>query len=102
MTKICNCGGGSLAHVCAGVLSSQTDVEVNIFTRKPEQWSHRLKVTDCNGKVYEGGLRIISNSPEEALKDCDIVFLCLPGFAIESTLKSIKPFIGNSVVSSIV
>ena len=102
MTKVCICGGGSLAHVCAGVLSSQPEVEVNIFTRKPELWSHQLEVTDSRGKVYNGNLNIIDNSPEEALKDCDIVFLCLPGFAIEGTLNSIKPYIGNAVVGSIV
>ena len=102
MTKLCICGGGSLAHVCAGVLSSQPEVEVNIFTRKPELWSHQLEVTDSRGKVYNGNLNIISNSPEVALKDCDIVFLCLPGFAIEGTLNSIKPYIGNAVVGSIV
>ena len=102
MTKVCICGGGSLAHVCAGVLSSQPDVEVNIFTRKPELWSHQLEVTDSRGKVYNGNLNIISNSPEEAFKDCNIVFLCLPGFAIEGTINSIKPYIGNAVVGSIV
>lgn len=102
MTKICICGGGSLAHVCAGVLSSQSDVEVNIFTRKPERWSHQLEVTDLNRKIYNGNLSTISNDPSEALKDCDIVFLCLPGFAIESTLESIKPYVGNAVVGSIV
>lgn len=102
MTKVCICGGGSLAHVCAGVLSSQPDVEVNIFTRKPELWSHQLEMTDSRGNVYNGNLNIISNSPEEALKDCDIIFLCLPGFAIEGTLNSIKPYIGNAVVGSIV
>ena len=102
MTKVCICGGGSLAHVCAGVLSSQPEVEVNIFTRKPELWSHQLEVTDARSKVYNGNLNIIDNSPEEALKDCDIVFLCLPGFAIEGTLNSIKPYIGNAVVGSIV
>lgn len=102
MTKVCICGGVSLAHVCAGVLSSQKEVEVNIFTRKPDLWSHQLEVTDLNGKVYNGNLNIISKNPEEALKDCDIIFLCLPGFAIESTLESIKPHVGNAVVGSIV
>lgn len=102
MTRICICGGGSLAHVCAGVLSSQKEVEVNIFTRKPGLWSHQLEVTDLNGKIYNGNLNIISKNPEEALKDCDIVFLCLPGFAIESTLECIKPYVGKAVVGSIV
>lgn len=102
MTKICICGGGSLAHVCAGVMSSQPEVEVNVLTRKPDLWSHRLEVTDCNGKVYVGQLDVISSNPETALNGCDIVFLCLPGFAIESTLMSINPYIGNAVTGSIV
>lgn len=102
MTRICICGGGSLAHVCAGVLSSQPEVEVNIFTRKPDQWSHQLEVTDRNGKMYKGELSTISSNPEEALKDCNIIFLCLPGFAIENTLASIKSFVGNAIVGSIV
>lgn len=50
--RICICGGGTLAHVCASVLSSQKDVDVNIFTRKPDLWSHQLEVTDLNSKVY--------------------------------------------------
>ena len=102
MTKVCICGGGALAHVCAGVLSSQPEVEVNIFTRKPELWTHQLEVTDSRGKVYNGNLSIISNNPNEALEGCDIVFLCLPGFAIEATLQNIKPFVGDAVVGSIV
>lgn len=102
MTKVCICGGGALAHVCAGVLSCQPEVEVNIFTRKPDLWSHQLEVTDLGGKVYNGSLSIISNNPEEALKDCDIAFLCLPGFAIESTLERIKPHVATAIVGSIV
>ena len=102
MIKICVCGGGSLGHVCAGVLASQDDVKVNIFTQNPERWSHHIKARDLNGKVYEGNLEIISNNPEETVNSCDIIFLCLPGFAIGKTLESINPFIGNAVVGSIV
>lgn len=102
MIRVCICGGGSLGHVCAGILASQKDVVVNLFTRKPEQWSHQIKVTDLNGKVFNGDIAIISNKAEETLKDCDIVFLCLPGFAIEETLISIKPFVGKAIVGSIV
>lgn len=101
-TRICICGGGSLAHVCAGVLSSRPELKVNILTRRPEQWSHQLQVTDPNGQVYAGQLDVISNDAEEALQDRDIIFLCLPGYAIESTLQSIKPYVGDAIVGSIV
>ncbi|MBQ0056407.1 MAG: NAD/NADP octopine/nopaline dehydrogenase family protein [Bacteroidales bacterium] len=102
MTRICICGGGSLAHVCAGVLSSQPETEVNIYTRKPELWSHHLTVTDLDGKVYGANLHTVSNRRDEVLNDCDIVLLCLPGFAIESMLTDIKPYVGKAVVGSIV
>ena len=36
------------------------------------------------------------------MKDCYIVFLCLLGLAIESTLENIKPYVGKAVVGSIV
>lgn len=84
------------------MLASQPEVKVNIFTRKPEYWSHRIEITDFRGKFYEGNLAVISSNPGEALSGCNIIFLCLPGFAIESTLESIRPFIGNAVVGSIV
>lgn len=102
MLKICICGGGSLGHVCAGVLASQKDVEVNIFTRHPEHWSHRLVVTDREGRVYVGDLGVVSNSPGKALRGCDLVFLCLPGFAIERTLSLIAPHVNGAVVGSVV
>lgn len=102
MIKVCICGGGSLAHVCAGVLSSQPEVEVNILTRKPQLWSHQIDVYDAEGKLYRGQMAEISSRPDDVLPECDIIFLCLPGFAIESTLKTIKPYVGNVVVGSIV
>lgn len=102
MTRICVCGGGSLGHVSAGVLASQHDVEVNIFTQHPERWSKEIAVTDPKGKRYTGHLHTVSSDAAAAVCGCNIVFLCLPGFAIEETLKRIKPYVGEAVVGSIV
>lgn len=102
MIRICICGGGSLSHVCAGMLATRDDVKVNILTRHPEQWSRQLRVTDVDGRVYSGQISLISNDPAEALAACDLILLCLPGFAIEEMLTTIKPFIGTAVVGSIV
>ena len=102
MTRICICGGGSLSHVCAGVLASRPDVEVNVLTRHPERWAQHLMVTDPDGKIYQGLLHQVSNDPIIALTACDLILFCLPGFAIEEMLTTIKPFIGSAVVGSIV
>ncbi len=102
MTKVCICGGGSLGHVCAGVLSSQPEVEVNIYTQHPERWSQDIKITDLQGNVFYGHIAAVSDRPEEVMAGSDIIFLCLPGFAIEETLERIKEFVGEAVVGSIV
>lgn len=102
MTKICICGGGSLGHVCAAVLASQDDTEVRIFTQHPERWSREVVATDSDGKEYRGRLATVSADAAEAVSGCDIVFLCLPGFAIEGTLERIRPFVGQAAVGSIV
>jgi len=101
--KITICGGGSLGHVCMGVLSNQEGVEVSLLTNHPERWNRQLTVTDINGKVFQGTLAKVSSSPEDVIPDADIVFLCLPGFLIKQTLEQIKPFVNShAVIGSIV
>lgn len=103
MTRICICGGGSLAHVCAGVLASRPDVEVRILTRRPELWSPTLTITDPDGREYRGTLACVSSDVVEVLRDCDIVLLCLPGYAIEPTLQNLALHLdAHTVVGSIV
>lgn len=101
-TRICICGGGSLGHVIAGVLATYDDCEVSIFTRKPDEWNSILYITAPEGKQFVGRLHKISNNPEEVILHADIVLLCLPGFAIESTLKTIQPYITSQYVGSVV
>ncbi len=100
--RICICGGGSLGHVCAGVLASQEDIQLSIYTGHPNQWQRDLMVTDSYGKQYSATLYKISGQPEEVIPDQDIILLCLPGFMIEKTLLEIRPYIGNAKVGSVV
>ena len=101
--KIVICGGGSLGHVCAGVLSSHEGVEVSILTNRPERWSRKVVVTDNNGKEFVADIKVATSNPEEVIPTADIVFLCQPGFLISNTLKQIKPWLNEEcVVGSIV
>lgn len=100
--NICICGGGSLGHVCAGVLASQTDVRLNILTGHPDSWGNAVTVTDLNSKEYVGHINRISSDAREVAVAQDIILLCLPGFMIEKTLRDIKPYIGEAVVGSVV
>ena len=100
--KICICGGGSLGHVCAGVLGSQEGVEINILSGHPDKWQEVITVTDERGKQYIGNVNKVSSAPEVVAAGQDIILLCLPGYLIEKTLRDIKPYIGNAVVGTVV
>lgn len=100
--KICICGGGSLGHVCAGVLSSQDSVEVNILSGHPDRWQSSIVVTDDNGKQYHATIHRVSSNPQEVVVGQDIILFCLPGYMIQQTLRDIKPYVGKAVVGTVV
>ena len=100
--KVCICGGGSLGHVCAGVMASQSDVELNILSGHPECWQHTITVTDGVDKQYIASINLISSNPKDVIVGQDIILFCLPGYLIEKTLGAIKPFVGNAVVGTVV
>ena len=101
--KICICGGGSLGHVSAGVLSSCKGVEVSILTNRPSQWGKHITVTDTKGHQYIADIALATNLPAEVIPQADMVFICQPGFLIEKTLRDIKPYLNSdTVVGSIV
>lgn len=95
MKRICICGGGSLGHVIAGYLSAKKEVEVNILTQRPQLWKHELHIFTPEGITLYGRLNSISDQPEEALREADIILLCLPGYAIKSELIKINPYVNR-------
>lgn len=100
--KICIVGGGSLGLVCAGVFLSH-GLQVNILSGHPSNWSNKIKVFAPNGRYYEGELNKVTSITEDAVSECDIVLLTVPGFLIEKMLNEIKPYLNKStIVGSIV
>jgi len=83
-------------------MASQDGVEVNILSGHPNQWQRIITVTDGEGKQYVGRINNVSSKPEEVVVNQDIILICLPGYLIENTLRDIKPYIGNSVVGTVV
>lgn len=96
--RITICGGGSLGHVCLGVFSAQSDVELSLLTRHPENWTHHIEVTDPNGKRMVSNIHCITSDAGVVIPQSDIVLFCLPGFAIEAELQRIKPFLAKTTV----
>jgi len=100
--KICICGGGALGHVCAGIFASQQDVELSVLSGHPDSWGDSIMVTDGDGRRFVAKISYVSSNPEEVIVGQDIILLCLPGYMIESTLRLIKPFVGDAAVGSVV
>lgn len=99
------CGGGSLGHVCAGVLSSREDVYVSILTTHPDRWAEELVVTDEDGRTYKGTPVCITDDPSVCIPSAEMVLFCLPGFAIREQIERIRPYLSlstslGSIVSS--
>ena len=44
MTRICILGGGNIAHALAGELSLNSDISVDVLTRKPQKWSNVIEL----------------------------------------------------------
>ncbi len=102
INTICICGGGSLGLVCSGVFCSKNS-NVSLLTGHPDNWKTNIQVIDPKGIVFSGNLKRISKHPKEVVTDADLVFLTVPGFLIEKTLKNIKPYLKpDAIVGSVV
>lgn len=92
--RICICGGGSLGHVIAGKIADKGE-QVSILTRQPDKWNKELQVDDCAGNLFRGKLACVTHKAELVIPDADIILLCLPGFALQSVLELIAPYLSE-------
>lgn len=100
--SVCICGGGNLGLVCAAVFAAEGH-KTSLLTGHPSDWSSLIHATDPDGKIYEGELHRVSADAADVIPEADLVFLCMPGNHIESTLAKIKPFLRpDAIVGSIV
>lgn len=99
--NICICGGGNLGHVCAGFLANRGH-QVSILTTKPERWASEIEIVAPDGD-FVGKLASVSSEPNEVIPQAEMVFICLPGFAIHNELKIIKSYLSrDSIVGTVV
>lgn len=94
---VCICGGGSLGTVCAGIFLSK-GLTVNLLTGHPSLWNKTISVKDNNNNFFSGELQTISDNPKLVVPKAEIVLLCVPGYLIEKTLESIKPYLHENML----
>lgn len=97
--RIVICGGGGLGHTCAGVLSNNRDITVDMLTNRPGQWNHEFVINKPDGTTLTGRLDRISDNPAELIPDADLVLFCLPAFMVEQTVLKIKPYLNPRTIT---
>ena len=89
--KIGICGGGNIAHAVAAYTAILKN-QVYVYTRHPEQWGKALQASFPSGHTHTCHLAAVTHNPE-ILRDCEVVVIALPRFAIESVCNEIKTYL---------
>lgn len=99
-TRLTLIGSGNSAHVCAGLIHSNTQgqVEVRILTRSPEVFSTRLTVTLQDGETREGLISQVSSDPATLIPTSDIVIWTGPSHASRDVFHWIHPYVSPHTV----
>ena len=98
---ICGCETEALAF--AGIASSLKDAEVRVLCLHQDEAErcnaamNKLKVTfHCKGEESSSitsQAALVTNNPEDAMRDVDIVVFMLPASAHQDFLETLKPYI---------
>jgi hypothetical protein len=92
VTRVCICGGGSLAHALAAAIGARADVELRVLTRQPDRWSRQVRGIYLDVAEIVGNLAAVSADPA-IVADAEFVLIALPAPAIEEVLRRIEPFV---------
>ena len=99
------CGSGNGAHALAGIASSLKNTEVrvlNLYNDEAERWSAAIQQKEfdvsvhCNGgepKHILSKPALLTERPENTIRDVNIVVLMLPRSAHQLYLEALRPHI---------
>lgn len=95
--RIAVIGGGNIGTQFACVCASK-GYQVNVHSSKPEEYTGELSVVDERGNVScKGKISLVTANLEEAIKDCDVVFVTVPSFMLVEIAKRIEPYVSTGM-----
>ena len=94
------CGMGNLGHVYAGLLSARSDVRVHVLVSSEDRAGEIRQGLEAEGGIRvhrdEGDIigrpEIVTHQPEIAIKDADLVILCVPSHCHLPLLQKVVPW----------
>lgn len=95
--NVCIIGGGHIGTTLLCYIKyTHPEYRVALYTRKPELFSSEIKCNDIEqGISYSIRPDTVSNDPQKASANADIVFIALPHFAVEKAFADIAPYVSE-------
>lgn len=102
--NVCIVGGGHIGTTLTCYIKhTHPQYRVGLFTRRPEGFSVDLKCNDIEQELsYQIKPDVVSNQPDIAAKDADIVFIALPHFAVEKAFADIAPYVSKDAMIGVI
>lgn len=92
--NICIVGGGNIGTLLYSDLSLNKNVDVSLYTSKPNLWGDSIKVYNSSDVLlYEVTCGNISNNASEIISNADIIIITLPSSVYPDFYFKIKDFI---------
>ena len=93
--KIGIIGAGNIGTAIAADLARKNDI--TIFSSRPNEFEKRLKYEDSSGEYeYYSKIKCITNDYKVVVENSELLFICLPTYAISNAIKNILPYINNN------
>jgi len=99
------CGGGNAAHALAGLIAAREGWAVNVYAPygdEAQRWREGIAARGGIAVATPAGTLVgrparVSAHPAEVVPGSQLVFLALPAFAHETTLRAIAPHLDREV-----
>lgn len=101
-SKIAVIGGGNIGTQFACMCASK-GYEVSIITSKPETYGDgKLEIVDEFERVTVGQVKKVTSKVEEAVLECDLVFVTYPAFMFKEVADAILPYVSSNMTICVI
>lgn len=102
--KVLVVGGGNIgATLACHIKHSHPEHNVRMYVRDDSRFGDSLEFTDVErGEKYRIVLDSVSSDPSSVARDAEIVFICLPHFAVEKAFSDLARYVANDCLVGVV
>lgn len=97
-------GGGNIGTTLAcHIKHSHPEHAVRMCVRDPSKFGDSISLEDIERSAsYDVRLDGISNDPSTVARGADVVYVCLPHFAVQRAFRDIAPFVSEGCLVGVI